>query len=316
MRRSQINASLLSAFSSTLLCAFIICFLTIVAGAADADQAAHEKQYRAFKVEVTGHGQPMILIPGLSSSGEVWASTIARYKANYECHVLTLAGFAGQPPVKAPFLEEVRRGLIEYIREKKLSKPVIVGHSLGGFMALWLASAEPDLVGPIIVVDGLPFMPAAMVPHATVETMRPQAEQMRKAIMAPQTPEQRQQMQAMILKTMISDPAKIELATKWGLASDPETVAQAMYEMFTTDLRSDLARIKTPALVIGTWIGLQQYATREQVEKVFRDQFARLPNYKFVMSEKGKHFVMFDDPETLFREMDNFLAAYNQRGRQ
>src|ERR1017187_7047193 len=33
-----------------------------------------------FQVKVTGHGQPMILIPGLSSSGEVWDTTVARYK--------------------------------------------------------------------------------------------------------------------------------------------------------------------------------------------------------------------------------------------
>lgn len=317
MRKSQSNIGSRGVSSSSLLIILMLCFITHEGEATTfASQAVSETKERAFKVEVSGRGQPMILIPGLSSSGEVWASTVAKYKMNYECHVLTLAGFAGEPPVKAPFLEKVRQGIIAYIREKKLKEPVIVGHSLGGTMAMWLASSEPDLVGPVIVVDGLPYLPAANMEGATVEKMRPQAEQMRKAIMAPQSLEQRQQMQAMILKTMITDPTNIALATKWGLASDQETVAQAMYELFLTDLRPDLARIKSPTLVVGTWVGLQQYATREQVVKVFRDQFAKLSGYQFVMSEKGKHFVMFDDPETLFSAIDDFLAKVKRKSRK
>ena len=54
-----------------------------------------------FQVKVSGHGQPMILIPGLSSSGETWDTTVDHYKDRFECHVLTVAGFAGVPRVPA-----------------------------------------------------------------------------------------------------------------------------------------------------------------------------------------------------------------------
>jgi pimeloyl-ACP methyl ester carboxylesterase len=107
---------------------------------------------------------------------------------------------------------------------------------------------------------------------------------------------------------MITDPAKIALVTEWGVNSDPEAVGQAMYEMFTTDLRPSLSRIKSPTLVIGSWAAYQQYTTRAAVEKTFRDQYANLPGYRFVMSEAGKHFVMYDDPKLLFSEMDTFLG--------
>jgi len=290
---------------------FTAIFLSLsifIAGNVFGQKTPQETKYPSFKVEVTGSGKPMILIPGLSSSGEVWESTVARYKANYECHVLTLAGFADQPAVKAPFLEKVRNDLAAYIREKKLKKPTIVGHSLGGFMALWLASVEPDLAGRLVIVDALPFFGAINNPNATPETMKLQAEAMRKAMTAAQTAEQRRQTQTMFLQAMISDPAKVALATEWGVNSDPETVAQAMYEMYTTDLRSSLSRIKSPTLVIGTWIAFQQFTTRAAVEKTFRDQYANLPGYRFVMSEAGKHFVMYDDPKLLFSEMDAFLA--------
>ena len=50
-----------------------------------------------FAVTVTGSGRPMILIPGLSCGGNVWDGTVTHFKDRYECHVVTLAGFAGQP---------------------------------------------------------------------------------------------------------------------------------------------------------------------------------------------------------------------------
>lgn len=295
------------------LCAIVVGLVTSAAVGAQTRQVKNQTNQYPFKVEVTGRGRPMILIPGLSSSGEVWESTVARYKANYECHVLTLAGFAGEPPITAPFLEKERLGIADYIRRKKLHKPVMVGHSLGGFLTLWLASTDPDLVGPIIIVDMLPFLPAAQQPNATAESMKPQAETMRKAMLATQTPEQRHQTLVAIFQTMITDPVNVALAEKWGIASDQNTVAQAMYELFTIDIRPDLSRIKAPALVIGTWVGLRQYATKEQVEQTFRTQFANLAGYKLVMSDKAKHFVMLDDPEFLFQEMDSFLAAQKKK---
>ena len=64
----------------------------------------------SFHVDIIGKGKPMILIPGFASSGKTWDSTVARYKDRYQCHVLTLAGFAGEPRIEAPFLETVAQG--------------------------------------------------------------------------------------------------------------------------------------------------------------------------------------------------------------
>lgn len=79
---------------------------------------------------------------------------------------------------------------------------------------------------------------------------------------------------------------------------------------------SFLARITAPTLVVGTWVGLRQYKSREQVGKGFREQYAPLADYKFVMSEKAKRFVMFDDPEFLFGQTDNFLAGESRKNRK
>src|SRR2546423_9328585 len=87
-----------------------------------------------FGVQISGQGRPMILIPGLACSGEVWDATVDHFKDRYECHVLTLAGFAGQPPFDGPWLQTIRKGLVDYIRQNKLDRPIIVGHSIGGVL--------------------------------------------------------------------------------------------------------------------------------------------------------------------------------------
>src|SRR5271165_2213258 len=87
---------------SKKICRVLMTALTLTlchATAIRADDATTNKSPAAFSVKVTGAGRPMILIPGLSCGGDVWDGTVAHFKDRYECHVLTLAGFAGQPAI-------------------------------------------------------------------------------------------------------------------------------------------------------------------------------------------------------------------------
>jgi N-formylmaleamate deformylase len=129
-------------------------------------------QTNAFKVEVSGKGKPVILIPGYSCSGEVWNETVAHLKDRYECHVITIAGYAGVPKLDTPILKTVRNELINYVKTNKLNKPMLIGHSLGAFMSLWVSSVEPDLFGKIICVDGLPFVSAMQDTTANAEVLK------------------------------------------------------------------------------------------------------------------------------------------------
>jgi pimeloyl-ACP methyl ester carboxylesterase len=63
-----------------------------------------------------------------------------------ECFEVAVAG--------ATF-ETARNALQQLIATRKLDKPVLIGHSMGGA----LASGSPDLVGGVVAVDGLPVLP-------------------------------------------------------------------------------------------------------------------------------------------------------------
>lgn len=273
--------------------------------------AAASGRVPSFHVEVTGQGRPLILIPGLASSGEVWNGAVKHLASRFECHVLTLAGFAGKPRIERPFLDTVRRDLSAYIRARGWKqKPVLVGHSLGGFLALWLAAEEPELAGPLVIADSLPFFAGTMPGIKTAEDARVQAEATHR-MMAGQTREQYERFQrsGMMLRTMVTSPDDLKRAIEWGVQSDPQAVADAMFELMTTDLRPRLSAIQSAALILGTWAGMKEYSTRAEVERVFAEQFAGLKGHRFVMAEEARHFLMLDAPQWFYQQVDAFLSA-------
>ncbi len=264
----------------------------------------------AFHVDVVAPGADkpkMILIPGLQSAGAVWNSTVDHFKDRYECHVLTLAGFAGQPalPEGAPMLETVRDQIAAYIREKHIKQPVIIGHSMGGFLALWLAARQPDITGPAVVVDSLPFLPAAYVPGATVNSVKSQAEAM-KAMMSGMQGEawNKYQKNNPSLAMMISSDSDRAIAVEWGTRSEPRAVAQAMFELFQADLRPELAQVRVPSLILAALKGLPDGSI-----KTYETQFERLKDARIVPFPESRHFIMFDAPDKMFQVIDDFLKG-------
>ena len=270
----------------------IVTFLLLMAGALNAQDA--------FRVKVTGHGRPMILIPGLSSSGEVWDTTVARYKDRFECHVLTLAGFAGVPRIEAPMLDKVRDGIVDYARKNKLIKPVIVGHSLGGTLALDLAARYPDLPGRIVIVDSYPFLMGIMDPAMTPEKLRESVAQIR-LYMGGQSQDQyeRYVKSGVATRSMVTKDSDFERLTAWGLASDRMAVTDAMAELYSMDLRQEVAKIQCPTLVMGSYIGFPQ-ATHEGVEANLKLQYAKLGKVEIQVADHAHHFIMWDDPDWMF----------------
>jgi pimeloyl-ACP methyl ester carboxylesterase len=286
-----------------LIIGLIVCFAALLAMSEKANATP------SFKVDIVGKGkQHMILIPGLTCPGEVWNETVLRYQNKYTLHVISLPGFAGTPAIETnDYLKTMRDELIAYIKANKLKKPILVGHSLGGFLSLWISAVEPDLVGPNFIVDALPFFPAIQDPSATVESMKPMATSMRN-MMKDATPEQVKQSQQYYLSTMATASDKLEIIGKWGIESHSPTVAQAMYEMQTIDLRQELATIKVPVTVLGAWIAYKNYGvTHESTFKNFSDQYQHVKSVNIQLTDTAKHFIMYDDPQWFFQQMDEFL---------
>ena len=303
-----------SAFAYRLFLSLVLLSAAAPAFAAGPDAAPTPKTvadnpalHPTFTVRVVGKGQPMLLIPGLTCPGAVWDEAVAHYQRQYQCHVISLAGFGGTAPVAVadPLLPTVRDQLLAYIKTQKLNKPVVVGHSLGGFMALALSAARPEAIGPLVIVDSLPYLAAIQNPAATVETVKPVAEKMRQQMQRGHLPAAAQRQ---MVAGMATDTARQTQIARWGMASDPATTAQAMYDMYTIDLRDGISRIQQPVLVLGAWAAYAQYgSTKESTRAIFAQQYAKLPQARIEMSEAGRHFLMYDDTAWFLAQADAFL---------
>lgn len=143
--------------------AFILSFFSFVTVSAQTS--------KAFEVTVIGKGEPVLLFPGFGCTQEVWEVAVAELSKTHECHLFTFAGFGVIAPIEMPWLTTIKDDIITYVTQKKLVKPTLLGHSLGGTLSYWLASEKPDMFKKVIAVDALPCTAALMIPNYNGDTI-------------------------------------------------------------------------------------------------------------------------------------------------
>ncbi len=295
-----------SNFTRRAWCAALVA-LACIDGAQAAPAPALHERFQDLAVDVVGSGRPVLMIPGLDSAASTWADTCAALQPA-QCHMVQLPGFAGLPAVpSAHFLEDMRDRLLAYIDARHLGPVPVVGHSLGGELALMMAAKSPASVSRLVIVDSLPFLGAVRDPSATPASTRPVAEQMR-AQMAGATPEQTEAAVRPMARGMAHAQADVDRLVGWSLASDRATTAQAWYELWTTDLRSQIGAIRCPTLVLGSWAAYAPVgATEDSTRAIFTGQYAALAGVRVHMSKEGYHFLMWDDPAWFVGEVREAL---------
>lgn len=99
-----------------------------------------------------GSGQALILIHGFCESKEMWKTFSEELSTNYTVYCPDLPGF-GESPLTQPHIsmEEAAVLLQEWMEEKAIYNPIVIGHSLGGYVTLALA----ELMGSGIRAIGL-----------------------------------------------------------------------------------------------------------------------------------------------------------------
>ena len=273
-----------------------------------AASAAAETTFRDIKVEVVGNGVPVMMVPGLNSNADTWRDTCQALQPQVQCHMVSLPGFAGRPAVEGDaFLVPMRDRLLAYIADRKLERPAVMGHSLGGVLALQMALAQPQAVGKLVIVDSLPYFGAAQNPAVAVDSVRPMAEQMRAAMLAQPEATYLAQAEASA-KGMVRDPSRWDTLKTWSQTSARTATTAALYDLMTTDLRGDVAAIASPTLVLGSWAAYQPMgSTMESTRAIFAAQYAKLPSVDIRMSKAGYHFLTWDDPQWVQAQVRQFL---------
>lgn len=289
-----------------------LCLLPVPAHSQDEAVVAERVETDRFSVEVSGEGPDVILIPGMATPRQVWDANVPKLAAGHRVHALQVAGFGQEagPNAEGPVLDPLIDQLARYIRQRGLERPAIVGHSLGGLIAMRLAAKHPDLAGRIMVVDALPWFGILMIPPGTpadASAVENRAEALRTAILARhENPASLSQVQAE-LAGQVLDPAKLTRVAQWAAQADQRVVSRLVYEDINADMRQAIADITVPVTVAFSWN--DRFPTRDQATQFYASQYAALDGITFRPVGPAGHFLMLDQPAAFQAVLDEFLAV-------
>lgn len=279
-------------------------------------QAQSSGSFRSDRLVVTvrGEGPDVILIPGLASTSDVWARTANRLDDRYRVHLVSIRGFGNVPAganvdgaLVAPVAAELRR----YIASQGLQRPAVIGHSMGGLVALRAAAdagrdRRGGQFGRVMVVDATPFFPSLISPGATVGDVEPLAQIAYQALLF--LGDEALRTQGTLLGEQLGGAADSVFGTLGWQGGDRQVLAQGLYEVMTTDLRSRLPDIAAPVTVVYGW-SADGNSPRAHLDALFAAGYRNLSRpARFERIEGAEHMVMIDQPTRFLAAVTRFLG--------
>jgi pimeloyl-ACP methyl ester carboxylesterase len=107
-----------------------------------------------IRYDVIGGGPPVVLVHGWLSSSRIWEQLAGRLAQRFTVYTLDLSGFGeSDKPLSGYGIRNGSRLLYAFCAHFGLTRANVIGHDLGGAMAVKLAADHPDVVGRLVVVS-------------------------------------------------------------------------------------------------------------------------------------------------------------------
>ena len=258
-------------------------------------------QPSAIQVTQRGTGNPIIFLPGFASPASVWEETVRHLKEEYEYHLVSYAGFNGIAPIDTPWYQNVRKALFAYVEEHDLTSLTLIGHSMGGNLATEVAAAFPNRVERLVIVDAIPCMRELMMPGVDPQYIRYNSPQV--VHMLQMSEDSMRHTARMTAKNMTSMPNKADTLVYWIMAADRETYVYGYTDLLKMDLRPLLSQITAETLILGA-----PFPDQEVVTHNYEEQYDNLTSKTIRIAPQSKHFIMFDQPEWFYEQVNSLLA--------
>jgi pimeloyl-ACP methyl ester carboxylesterase len=283
-------------------------------------KAAWVKTIGSLRVEKYGQGAPaLILVPGLGCGSWAFRDTVAREAPHHVIYSVTMAGTDGLPGGSDATLDNAEASIVTLIANEHLKMPVVVGHSLGGTLALRFGIDHGDLVKAIVSVDGTPVQPQFAMASAAERTA---AAQQFYDVVSNQSQADYEKAEARYTADYVTDPALAAKVSTLVQRSDRKVVAEYGRELYLLDLRPLLPKLSVPTAEIAPIPGLplpsylpSVMATMSMDDRTkaslgfYRQLLAGTPNLTVIPVVNSRHFVMLDQPAEFQTALDGFLAG-------
>ena len=100
-----------------------------------------------------GDGKPLLILHGLFGSSDNWGTLGKKFSKNNSVYLIDLRNHGRSPHSNQMTYSDMAHDLLELIKDEKIISPTILGHSMGGKVALMFAKNYPEYVYKLIVAD-------------------------------------------------------------------------------------------------------------------------------------------------------------------
>ena len=257
-----------------------------------------------------GQGPAVLMIHGLGSYAPAWKKTISNLKTDFRCIAIDLPSYGRS--TKGNF-EGSMSSYVEVIKkvltELNIDKATLMGHSMGGQIAMLFYLAYPDKVDKLVLISPAGF-----------ETFSPGQKEWFMDVVTPRA------IQLTPVETIVSNvgynfydfPAdaqfmiddRIAMRTANGFDAYCHQIAKSVAGMLEEPVFEYLPRIRANTLVIyGRQDNLipNRFLNPGSTEEIAKKGVEKLNHVQLEMIDKAGHFVHFERPQIVNPMITEFL---------
>jgi pimeloyl-ACP methyl ester carboxylesterase len=256
-----------------------------------------------------GAGPPVVLIPGLAGNLRYWLDTVERLAGGYRAIAVDVPGFGGSDRASRPFdLLAAGGRVLAAVESIGADRPVLVGHSLGGSIAVRVGLEHPERVAGVVLVGSAGISrQRAWRRHVVVPPMR-------LALRHPGTWEQlltrSARLRRIVFGELFADPAAVPPdVTRMlvGGASQARQIRDSLEATLAFDLRRALPALPLPLGLV--WGELDETSPLEDAELALRLR----PDARLRVLPGVGHMPMLEQPAAFAEALAAVIPASRPR---
>jgi pimeloyl-ACP methyl ester carboxylesterase len=241
-----------------------------------------------------GNGPAVVLIHGFPMNQQVWNDLAEKLSEAHHVITLDLPGFGKSPALKPGFtLENVAHEVAEWVRERKYEQPVIVGHSLGGYVSLAMIEEDPAMAGGVCLF------------HSTALADSEEKKHSRNKVMDFIRKQGAHAFTSNFIGQLYADPQHSSITRVKNIAVQSSREAVEGYTLAMRDRKDRTHVVRSfhrPMLFLA---GEKDQGIPPQT---IQQQAASAPNAEVVILPDVAHMGMFESEATCVKKIKSFVA--------
>lgn len=254
----------------------------------------------SINYEIQGQGENLILIHGAFDNLNMWYNQVPVLSKNYRVITYDIRGFGKTESREAEYSVSLfTEDLYQFTKAIGIDKAICIGFSLGGSIAVQLATENPELVKAIVLSNSSAGLAIATPSPEAMQRGQQILELLDKGDI--KTAAELMASAAFSPDFKSKNPVEFEKFVNSKLQNDPHQLAQVMRSLRGGTSAPDISKLKCPVLLV---IGEHDSGMGPERGKQLQQM---IPNSKLVILAAG-HSSPFEAAEEFNRAVLEFLS--------